>query len=111
MVDGTMNAGATETWMQATSTCWPACPHPPTNYSRHRSAITVNSPADPHHDLSILLNTTTICPLVPTYNLSPPCWTHRMAIQFTIQTRAVLRVKEPVTTSWGHSVWGLSQMS
>lgn len=86
--------GPQRPWMQAASTCWPVCPHPPTDSSRHHSTITVNSPADPHHDLSILFNTTTIYPLVPTYNLSPPCWMHRVAIQFTIQTRAVLRVKE-----------------
>ena len=95
MADGTMNSGATET-LDASHLYLLACPRPPppANSSRRCSAITVNSPAGPHHDLSILLNTVTIYPLVPAYRLSPPCRMHRVATQFITQTRAALRVKE-----------------
>lgn len=83
---------------------------PPANSSRRCSAITVNSPADPYHNLNILLNTVTIYPLVPTYKLSPPCRMHRVATQFIIQTRAALRVS--LRLIHGDTVHrGLSQMS
>lgn len=105
MVDGTMNSGATET-LDASHLYLLACPSapPPANSSRRCSAITVNSPADPYHNLSILLNTVTIYPLVPTYKLSPPCRMHRVATQFIIQTRAALRVKESLRLIHGDTV-------